>query len=156
MLVSIYNGRPGEDLDSLRYKRFCEKLATNTSHVRPQTLPPTSAAAKYHSLRVYLQIQQWKGSRDDLSPVEWGWKESEGGLTPVHTDLPPAPEELLRVIRCNCKTDCTNMRCTSIKHNVKCSPACGNCRGSGCINSDQLEYDDDDDEEVDNEDDNID
>ena len=88
--------------------------------------------------------------------LEWGWKESEGGLTPVHTDLPTAAEELLRVIRCNYKTDCTNMRCTCIKHNVKCSPACGNCRGSGCINSDQLEYDDDDEEEVDNEDDNID
>ena len=153
VLVSIYNGRPGEDLDSLRCKRFCEKVATNTSHVQPQTLPPTSAAAKYHSLRVYLQIQQWKGSGDDFSPVEWGWKESEGGLTPVHTDLPPAPEELLRVIRCNCQTDCSSMRCTCKKHNVKCSPACGNCRGSGCINSDQLEYDDN--EEVDDEDDNI-
>ena len=44
VLVSIYNGRHGEDLDSLRYKQFCQKIATNTSHVQPQTLPPTSAA----------------------------------------------------------------------------------------------------------------
>ena len=74
-LVSIYNGKPGEILDSLRYKRFCEKVATNTSHVKTQTLPPTSAAVKYHSLRVYLQVQQWKVSGDDLLPVEWGWRE---------------------------------------------------------------------------------
>ena len=97
VLVSMYNGKPGELLDSLRYKRFCEKVATNTSHVQPQSLPPTSAAAKYHSLRVYLQIKQWKDSENDLLPIEWGWRESEGGLLPVHTDLAPAPDELLRI-----------------------------------------------------------
>ena len=34
------------------------------SLTRPWTLslPPTSAAAKYHSLRVYYQVQQWKGT----------------------------------------------------------------------------------------------
>ena len=128
VLVSIYNGRPEESLDSLCYKQFCEKVTTNTSHVQPQTLPPTTAAAKYHSLSVYLQIQQWKGPEDDLSPVECGWKEMEGGLTPVQTDLPKAPEELLRMIRCNCQTDCSSMRCTSEKHNIKCSAGCGNCR----------------------------
>ena len=49
-LVALYNGKPGESLDSLRYKRFCENIATNTSCIHPQTLPPTSAAAKHHSL----------------------------------------------------------------------------------------------------------
>ena len=72
MLVSLYNGKQGEQLDSLRYKRFCEKVATNVSHVHPQTLPPTSAAAKYHSLHVYFQVQEWKGS--DLNLLEWGWE----------------------------------------------------------------------------------
>ena len=71
--------------------------------------------------------------------MEWGLKETEGGLIPVRTDLLPAPEELLQIITCNCQTDCSSMRCTYEKHNVKCSPACGNCRGSGCINSDKLE-----------------
>ncbi len=42
-LVSMHNGKPGGKLDTLRYKRFCEK---NTSHVKPQTLPPTSAAVE--------------------------------------------------------------------------------------------------------------
>ena len=149
-LVITYNGKPGEELDSLRYQRFHEKVATNTSHVQPQSLPPTSGAAKYHSLRVYFQIQQWKGNGDELLPVEWGWKESEAGLMPTQTNLPPAPDELLRVIRCNCRTDCCTMRCTCKKHNIKCSPACGNCRGSGCMNSDSLVCDEEqDDEDVD-------
>ena len=30
VLVNVYNGTPGESLDSLRYKLFCEKVATNT------------------------------------------------------------------------------------------------------------------------------
>ena len=30
-LVSCYGGKPGEKLDGMRYKRYCEKLATNSS-----------------------------------------------------------------------------------------------------------------------------
>ena len=58
------------------------------------------------------------------------------------------------MIRCNCQTDCSTLRCTCKKHNVKCPPACGNCRRSGCINSDRLTYEggDVDEEEDDDED----
>ena len=54
-LIHIYNGKqgePGEVIDVLRYKRFCEKVAKSSSFVEPQTLPPTSAATEYHSLRL--------------------------------------------------------------------------------------------------------
>ena len=56
-----------------------------------KNLPPTSAAAKYHSLLVYFQILEWKGSGDKIRPVEWGWKKSNRKLMPVLTDLPQAP-----------------------------------------------------------------
>ena len=56
-LIIVYNGKLTDTLDSLRYQRFCEKVASKRSHVKPQALPPTSAAAKYYSLRVYLQVQ---------------------------------------------------------------------------------------------------
>ena len=71
-LVLVYNGMLTETLDSLQHKRFCEKVASKTSHVKPQSLPPTSAAANYHSLRVYLQVQEWKGSGAELHPIETG------------------------------------------------------------------------------------
>ena len=45
-LILVYNGKLTDTLDSLRHKRFCEKVALKTSHVKPQSLPPTSAAAK--------------------------------------------------------------------------------------------------------------
>ena len=35
VLVNVYNGTPGESLDSLRYKRFCEQVATNTMCIHP-------------------------------------------------------------------------------------------------------------------------
>ena len=125
VLVAIYNGKAGETLDSLRYQRFAEKVARHTSQVQPQTLPPTLAAAKFHSLRVFYQVQQWKGSSNELVPQDWGWKESEGLLVSVATDLLPAPEELLHIIRCNCQTQCSTMRCTCKKHGIKCSMAVG-------------------------------
>ena len=79
VLVSMYNGKPGETLDYVRYKCFCAKVARNTSHIQPKTLPPTSAAAKFHSLRVYYQVQEWKGAGDGLLPEEWGWGGGGGG-----------------------------------------------------------------------------
>lgn len=88
---------------------FCDtncslKRWLQTPHVLPQTLPLTSAAAKFHSLRAYFQIQ---GCDNEMQPTyEWGWKEIEGKLMPLLTDLPPAPDELMKIIRCNCHTDC--------------------------------------------------
>ena len=38
-LVCLYNGKPEDSLDSLRYGRFCEKVAVKSSHNQPQTLP---------------------------------------------------------------------------------------------------------------------
>lgn len=151
-LLIIYNGKATDTLDSLRYQRFCEKVASKSSHVKPQALPPTSSAAEYHSLRVYLQVQEWKGSRNELCPTEWGWQECDEGFVPLQTSLPPAPEHLLRVIRCNCQADCSTLRCTCKKHNIECTTACGHCKGSGCTNS-QQSHDDDDGEDDDGEDD---
>jgi len=42
-LMTLYNGRPGETLDYFCYRCFCEKVATNTTFLHPQTLPLTSA-----------------------------------------------------------------------------------------------------------------
>ena len=134
-LIILYNGKVERSLDSLRYKRYCDKVATSSCYVHPQTLHPTSSAAKYQSLRVYYQIRQWQGTEVGMSPQDWGWKESDGALFPVTTDLDPAPNDLLQIVRCNCQTDCSTLRCSCRKHGLYSSVACGNCRGSGCCNS---------------------
>ena len=48
-------------LDALRYRKFQTKTATSVAAVQLKSLPPTSAATANHSLRVYYQVQEWKG-----------------------------------------------------------------------------------------------
>lgn len=94
-------------------------------------------------LKMTLNFQEWINPEADLAPELWGWQLASGRLEPLQTDLPPAPEDLLRVIRCNCKKDCGSKRCTCRKHGLECSVACGQCKGFGCSNSPTLEELDD-------------
>lgn len=133
-LLTLYNGRQVDNIDHLRHERLCQKVATSSIFVHPQVLPPSASATKFHSFRVYLQVQEWMG-RAGLIPTDWGWQMANGRLIPIETDLPPAPSALLNVIRCNCKTDCTSARCSCKKHGLQCSLACGECRGVSCANA---------------------
>ena len=58
-LVFLYGGDQGEKLDTLRYKMVC-KVSKSTSHVEPQSLPPTSTAAKHHITK------SWSGKMQQL------------------------------------------------------------------------------------------
>ena len=147
-LVSLFGGKPGVGLNALRYQRYFEKLASKTSHIEPQNLPPTAAAARFHSLRVYLQVKQWQREGAGMSMEDWGWKVSNYQVFPVATDLPPAPELLLQLIRCNCSSDCSSMRCSCRKNSMQCSPACGQCKESSCTNSlNTVDYESEDSED---------
>lgn len=132
-LVAVYGGVSSDNLNKLRYRKFTEMISRNTTCVQPQTLPPTSSAAKFHSQRVYYQVQLWQGNTQ-LDACQWGWELRDGRLAAIMTDLQAAPTSLLEVIRCNCKTDCKTLRCSCRKHNLDCSSACGECQGISCTN----------------------
>ena len=140
-LIIMYNGKEEIALDEVRYNIFCEKLVSAKTQIRPEAIPPTSAAAKFHSMRVYCQVMMWKGR--EIDPKKWGWKVINDAMFPCHTDLACAPEELLKLICCQCKKGCTNMRCSCKKNGLACSFACGECRGVSCDNSMHPEIDDD-------------
>ena len=73
-------------------ERFHQKIASRTSFVKPEHLPPTSSAAKYHSLCVFFyQVQVWKGTTD-LCPLKFGWKKVEGKLLSIQMDRDVAPK----------------------------------------------------------------
>ena len=144
-LVCLYGGRPGQKLDILRYQKYCEKVASRSTRIQPQSLPPTSCAAGFHSLRVRLQVQQWKEHDAGMALGDWGWNVDDQQVTPVMTSKPPAPAALLQIVRCNCLTDCSSRRCTCRRHGLECSPACGQCKGTGCTNSGTLSEEDADD-----------
>ena len=134
-LVLLYGGSCAEGLDSLRYKRFCDKVPKSTSPVDPQSLPLTSAAAKYHSLRVHYKVMVWKEFNHDLKPEDWGWYADDGRLMPLQTDQPAAQVDILNVICCSCAKYCSTNRCTCHKYGMHCTPVCGECRGVSSTNS---------------------
>ncbi len=115
-LVTMYRGKTIDTLNELRLMRFCQKVGSSISSVKPQTLPPTSFAASYHSLRVYHQVQEWKGNK--LPPEDWGWRLCNSHYVPIMTDKPVALAHI---------KDCSSMRCTCRKSGKDCTLACSEC-----------------------------
>ena len=110
----FYSGSANDQsLTKLRFVTFCKKGSTSYNAISPNSLPPTSNAVMYHSLRVYHQVQTWL--RNDLPLLKWGYMYQNKKLMPVLMDIPPAPPELLKMFRCSCKGGCKNSRCTCVR-----------------------------------------
>lgn len=132
--MSLYGANKStKDLNELRFLKFNITTARQSlnKNIELACLPPTSDAARYHSLRVYHQIQEWIGNV--IPPTTWGWKKQGEALHPIQTDKPIAPEFILKLIFCNCKTDCRKL-CSCRRANLNCSNLCGQCQGNSCSN----------------------
>ena len=103
--------------------------------MEPRTLPPTSAAAMYDSLRVYYHVMYWKGKCDSMKPEEWGWHIVDGKCLPMQTDKPAAPAEPQDIICYSCKKLCNTKRCTCRQHGLQRSDVCTESRGTSFSNS---------------------
>nr|CAI5837262.1 unnamed protein product [Callosobruchus analis] len=103
--------------------------------------PPTEAAARQHSLRVYQQVQRWKDIMKQ--PESWGWQQGTMGLHPIPTMLEAEPAELLRIISCKCEKGC-GTRCSCRKAGLTCTEICSSCRGMDCTNRREIDLHDDD------------
>jgi hypothetical protein len=146
-LLTLYGApRTTTSLNEHRYHSFTKAVAKSPVHteLRLASLPPTLRAAEQRSKRVYLQVQQWHGR--ELPPTEWGWTLKNSLLVPVRTKASPAPDNIMNLISCNCKTGCGST-CGCRKAGVKCSILCGHCRGSACTNCQELDLDGSDDED---------
>ncbi|CAG2201575.1 unnamed protein product [Mytilus edulis] len=113
------NGLELESLDLQRYRKFASKVLVGNIYVQVHSLPPTSNAAKFHSLRTFYQSKIWIQDDVEIHPIYWGWYTSGNKLLPIRSTLPPAPDKLLKTIRCNCKQNCDSKRCR--KHGIDCS-----------------------------------
>ena len=134
-MVYLYKGDPSHSMDSLRVSKFSEKVAKSSIFVDPKQLPPTSDAVQFHSMRVYLQVQDWKGDGTTLDPLDWGWDLVDGRLFPVTMTKAPAPMHILKVVRCTCASGCRTKACSCRKVGLECSSACATCKGLSCENS---------------------
>ncbi|GBO05386.1 hypothetical protein AVEN_146957-1 [Araneus ventricosus] len=84
VLIALYGRKKSEETrDSLIFRLFQKSLVKNNFIL--VFLPPTTAAAREHSLRAYLQVQHWSGFAK--RPLDWCWKE---------TQSPPTRNQLLQ------------------------------------------------------------
>ena len=71
-LLCLNNGSAKDNFDSLRHERYSEKVKTSSKPVKATcNLPPTSAAARYYSPRVYFKVNEEKGDTESEA-IEWG------------------------------------------------------------------------------------
>lgn len=82
-----------QSLDELRFVIFNRSVGTAKKSVNLLILIPTSGAARQHSRRVYLEIQEWHGRR--INPESWGRKKKNQILVPIYMTQTPAPVEIL-------------------------------------------------------------
>lgn len=124
----------------MRYESFL-KATTKNSAAKLSSLVPTVGAIDEHVKRVYLQTQIWLGN-ENIEPTKWGWMSSEGFLIPKKTVDPPAPQELLKMIFCNCKKGC-GATCGCRRVGLFCNTTCGTCCGDNCENSPPIDQEED-------------
>ena len=121
--VKLYGAIRWTSLDTLRYTLYTRSVRrpSLSSGFKLESLPLTAAAAKFHSYRSYLAVQQLVGN--NLCPTDWGWQYRDGSLVPLTTDRPVAPKHVLRIVSCGYKTGCRKT-CGCRKAGLHCSPMC--------------------------------
>lgn len=151
-------------LQDFKYSSFVKATSNKQrkTAVKLESLIPTFNGFEQHVKRVYLQTQIWMygnqtfdyNSDDDddgnavdnitfdeksqqanfLSPFKWGWTYDSEQLVPIKMTEKPAPQDLLDIIFCSCKTGCP-LQCGCRKAELECTPACINCYNKNCSNS---------------------
>ena len=120
------NGSQTPSLTDLRYRQMIERMA------------PTERAAQFHALRVHHQVSAWLNLCPVLPFTDYGFTKNCNIVSPVVTDKASAPDDLLRDIRCSCKSSTPLCKsCTCCKYHIPCSIHC-HCGGQ-CENSSQTE-----------------
>ena len=103
-----------------------------------EKIPPTYGSFRYHALRAFHQLRQWKTACESVidvrDPLECGWEDSgDGKFVPSTTDSDFAPNTLIELVSCNCNKGCKKS-CGCSSHGEPCTDLCG-C-GTNCQNTD--------------------
>lgn len=104
-------------------KMKCLKLVSIAiMHTREQLHRCCLNPAALPSFRVFSQVQHWHGNY--LSLVGWRWKSSGMRLKPMLLIKPPAPDNLLHLVICNCRKSCSHQY-TGRRAGLSCLSMCG-------------------------------
>ena len=118
----LYGSKTFMDVNLLRYDMFATK-ATESEY-----LPPTKDAIRQHVIRANYQAGIWLRSLQSKPQLpgadENGWYETGDGLAVQLRMQRPAPDELLVLSQCHCKTGCASGRCSCVRAGLPCTDAC--------------------------------
>ena len=135
-------------IPELRWHLFCKYMAES------EKLPPTLGALRQHILRAHVQARVWGQAavpqQELLDPLENGYHRdsNDGQLKPTTTDIPPAPEAIVEMVRCQCKGNCSSNRCSCKSGNLPCTDLClcsTQCENDADMHYGNRESDDDSD-----------
>jgi hypothetical protein len=74
------------------------------------------------------------GMASEIDPTEWGRKRKRDELIPIMTGKNTAPDELFKIIHCNCSGEYTSVRCSCRRYELPCTATCGPCQVENCDN----------------------
>ena len=142
-ILACYGQSGCHSITEARQKVWTSKVARSTASApKLCSLPPTNEAFKQNVARAHLQLAVWRYALQpnppELDPTTHGWTLEGKSLVPttVPDDVPLAPSDVLKLIKCNCtgSSPCKSQRCGCIKANLACSIFCA-CRAeTGCCN----------------------
>ena len=134
-------------IPDLRWHLLCKQLAESNK------LPPTLGALEEHIKHVRLQHRVWHQAtvmqQQPFEPLQFGYsKDRDGQLLPVTTLVLPAPQAIIELVRCQCKT----LRCSCRHNNLPCTELClcdtdGQCTNDKDCNIENENTDNDNDDQ---------
>ena len=114
-------------------------------------MPPTAAALRPAIRRCHYQCMEWFRDIEQHpnlpSPLSYGWIMENKTYEPVLCDLPCAPEEVLDLVKCSCKSGRCVPPCKCASVHLPCTEMCGCgsdpefCANVGTEDSDESEED---------------
>lgn len=96
-----------------------------------------------------LRVMKWIGKQEMVDACSWGWFVRNNEYFPKLSDFPPAPWDLLTIIRCKCTKECGTIRCSCRKNGLPSRDACGQCQESSYVNFIHDQYLDSEDSDID-------
>lgn len=141
----VYSSKGPSTLPALRWQMF------RTKTLEGEMLPPTRASLLPHIVRANYIATRDKSYTTDCPVLpsigQNGWVLKDGNYVPVLCLALPAPEAVIELVKCGCKSECAG-RCGCLRNGLPCTPLC-KCGGSDCSNTTRAAeaFDDGDEEE---------
>ena len=109
-----------DNLNNMSHQRFQELVTVSKKGGAPKYVTTNICCSEVPQSSCLPSNPTVRGIT--LDAEEWGGKICEGTLVPIHFDLGLAPQSLLQLVRCTCKSGCGALRYGCRRNVLDCSP----------------------------------